>query len=486
VTQVKLNAGALVVEIWRKMKNILYLLICLLILSCDQKSDPIPPIIPTVKAPVIELVDGYMGKLSLFPGETAEIFTNSAKDTVSSIRLMDLGGKIVFTVEGNVYQQTAPEKSYTTGFSYVHPIRFTVPELPSGLYFWENKIPVVIKDLQVKPMVVVIDTNTINAYTCSGGGNLYGQSGCGSTIYPPPSAVSFQRPLNFAVGGSALPFLKWLFFNTNYEYSVVTDFELEDLNYFHPAKLLVLPGHSEYWTRNARLNFDQFIADGGNSALFSGNTMWWQIRYSETRDQMICYRVAALDPIKDERLKTINWFQDSLNYQIIDSIGGDFNGGGGAGVVKGDQYFRGYKIMVPTSPVFKGTNLEKDQILRVAPGGGYEYDGAPIATEANGVPQIDNAKMKFYKYEMLGFDHGFRLGKDTTATFLILQKSSKSGYVINTATNLWGHSAWFNGNQQKYSGQNELEIVTKNILNSLISGNNSNLFTAPVTNEIFR
>ncbi len=53
--------------------------------------------------------------------------------------------------------------------------------------------------------------------------------------------------------------------------------DLEDYSEIAGAKVVVIIGHSEYWTRRARENFDRYVLEGGNALVLSGNTMWWQV-----------------------------------------------------------------------------------------------------------------------------------------------------------------------------------------------------------------
>ena len=44
---------------------------------------------------------------------------------------------------------------------------------------------------------------------------------------------------------------------------------------------------------------DAFVAHGGNHAIFSGNTCFWQVRYADDGRTMICYKHKAheIDPV---------------------------------------------------------------------------------------------------------------------------------------------------------------------------------------------
>ena len=69
--------------------------------------------------------------------------------------------------------------------------------------------------------------------------------------------------------------------------------------------LVVSVGHDEYWSAEARETVEAFVAAGGNLASFSGNTMFWQVRLEgdEPDDglghRMVCHKYSAehTDPI---------------------------------------------------------------------------------------------------------------------------------------------------------------------------------------------
>src|SRR3546814_20835503 len=92
-----------------------------------------------------------------------------------------------------------------------------------------------------------------------------------------------------------------------------------------------------------------------------GNTMWWQVRYNTSRDQLICYRNINDDPIKSPRLKTITWCEPSLRYPIYTSTGTDFQNAGYG--LKNDNGWDGYKLVV-NSPLLDKKTLKQTQVDR--------------------------------------------------------------------------------------------------------------------------
>src|SRR5690606_5306227 len=145
--------------------------------------------------------------------------------------------------------------------------------------------------------LVVYPSNTANAYAESGGKSLYSREGR-------PGKVSFHRPI--AVESLSAVCLKWFSTLPDFTVGFIADSDMDLYDNIVNAKVLVIAGHSEYWTREARLNFDRFVDEGGHALILSGNTMWWQVRYTEDRSGLICHKEDALDPISDPLFKTIN------------------------------------------------------------------------------------------------------------------------------------------------------------------------------------
>src|SRR5688572_22486398 len=108
--------------------------------------------------------DGYIDRLSAFPGDSVTIYINA--DTTASIdlELFDLNGKVVATFPTLVFAQAAPaENAYEDGYNYKPTTKIIVPEIPSGVYLWDNSIPMVVKSRKPK-VIVLYSSNTENAY----------------------------------------------------------------------------------------------------------------------------------------------------------------------------------------------------------------------------------------------------------------------------------------------------------------------------------
>jgi hypothetical protein len=252
--------------------------------------------------------------------------------------------------------------------------------------------------------------------------------------------------------------LDWLFSFPNATVGYIADIDLDDYATMSNGEVLCLVGHNEYWTRKARENFDQFVASRRHAVVLSGNTMWWQVRYSEdeNKSKMICYK-SLNDPIENPLFKTWLWNDPSLQYSIVSSIGADFDNGGYG--LKADNGWNGYKIVNKNSPLLEGTDLDNGDIVKCAT---TEYDGAPIASWLNGYPVLDTEKMGTYKAELIGFDYGFRANQ-TVGTFIVIQPTITSGIIVNVGSTDWCSSAGMGGP----SGSDIKKITTNALLKLL-------------------
>jgi len=398
------------------------------------------------------VIDGYTDKLSYLQGETIKVYVNGKKEGKANIILSTPNGLIKKNVLANIKPQIPGPDPSVNGYQYELSFSFTItPDLPSGLYYWENCIPFIIKNGSKNgDMVVVMPSNTDNAYNTTGG--------LGSYTSPMAPILSYQRPYVIRSWSESFwPWAETLGYNIDY----IVDQDLDDYETFSYSKLLIIPGHNEYWTRKARINFDKFINSGKNSLILSGNTMWWQIRYSEDKTKMICYKIYKDDPIDDLELKTDLWTTRSLKYPIENSIGVNFNLGGFGD--NNDKGWNGYKIVNQNSPLLRGTGLKDGDIISCL---SQEYDGTYLKFEKDKpYPVIDN-RYKFHKIELIGFDYGFRF-VETVGAFIALQRTKTSGVIVNTASTDWCSNRGMGGPDGA-----TIKIITLNAINLLVSGSN--------------
>ena len=384
------------------------------------------------------------------------MYVNASTTGVASIRLLDPNGRQVHRIDAGVGpQKVVGDAPWRDGFGYGNPIELPVPALPSGVYFWEGVGRMIVRSAAPADICVLYPSNTECAYNAAGGKSFYAP--------PPPlhgSELSFQRPWTDTTYRYARGFYKWFSNLRGYTVDHIADFDLETPGILSRCKLLIVVGHSEYWSRQARLEFDRFVDSGGHALILSGNTMWWQIRYSERGEHLICFKSASADPIADPALKTAQWPTKSLGYPVVPSIGADFNRGGYG--QHADRGWDGMKVVAPRSPLFEGVGVAHGDILSIP---SSEYDGAPVESFAtDGTPILDKAALGFWRADLIGYDIGYRFD-DTVATWIAFQKTPDSGIVINCAGTGWCADTGIGGPDGR-----KLQAITKNMIDLLLAG----------------
>ena len=82
------------------------------------------------------------------------------------------------------------------------------------------------------------------------------------------------------------------------DYAISSDLEQVD-GVTDGYRLVIGAGHDEYWSAAGRDTIERFVAAGGNYASFSGNTMFWRVRLERDGTSMVCHKYSAheTDPI---------------------------------------------------------------------------------------------------------------------------------------------------------------------------------------------
>ncbi len=265
------------------------------------------------------------------------------------------------TPAGNWFQ-TGP--GWASSFSLVVP-----PAWPSG--FYSARLTGPRGDSQdisfvVKPapgarsrVALLANTNTWNAYNRSGGASRY------DTLTNPGDLpiFSFLRP-NHGAGNplGVAPALAdhtlraelWVhsFLERNgYAPDVYTDADLHDGTFLADYDFLVLSTHPEYWTLEMIVNVQLFLSGGGSLLYLGGNGVFELASYVSGGTAMMYnggdpnlpranFFVRNLDPPRPER---------SLLGVATESCG--WSPG------------TGYRVLVPSHPIFAGTSVQTGTII---------------------------------------------------------------------------------------------------------------------------
>jgi hypothetical protein len=281
-----------------------------------------------------------------------------------------------------------------------------------------------------RSILLVLSTATYNAYNDWGGPSLY--TGGTRVSFERPLARGFLRkpkperrkmqprpdpqarwffewaePLGLSVwsGGAGWwnwerRFVAWAE-REGFDLDVAVSQDLEQRpDVLDGHRLFVCVGHDEYWSWAMREALDAFVDAGGNAAILSGNTCFWQIRFEDGGRAMTCFKYRANeDPVVgtgDERLLTGPWSDRRIGWPETRTIGLSFTRGGysryGLGVPRASG---AYTVWRRDHWAFEGTDLRYGDALGLADEiVAYEVDGCelelrdglPVPTHADGAP----------------------------------------------------------------------------------------------------
>lgn len=290
------------------------------------------------------------------------------------------------------------------------------------------------------PMLLVLGTATYNAYNNWGGASLY-EGGLGDRpLARGATAVSFARPMARGfldrrdvpegraarVGEQADPdraqyrafvaaaglsrwchaggwfnwerrFIRWAE-RAGYQIDLGTSLDLDrNPDLLAGYRLFLSVGHDEYWSWGMRDAVEEFIGHGGNAAFMSGNAVFWQVRFSDDGQTMVCHKYIAheTDPVvatDDARYMTGMWSDPIVARPENSLTGVTMNRGGyvraGNGVPLGPG---GYLVWRPEHWVMAGTELRYGDLLGASHTVvGFEADGCELTLQ-DGLPTPTNA-----------------------------------------------------------------------------------------------
>jgi hypothetical protein len=274
------------------------------------------------------VIDGYASETSVALGDTLHLHVNApgARYRIQIERLGwygEVGGRQVACVpscttdEAGVTQPAPGTPDPSTGFldagwsvtdSITVPSSWTTGYYEARLVLTSghasggaNPVWFVVRSPPAAPassILVVVPANTYQAYNpwpgaSAGGKSLYGFN---SSSGVPADHVSFNRPLPndfntpFYVDYSLVRYLE----SQGYDISYATDTDVDS----NPGMLLghrlvIVMGHSEYWTKAMRDAYDAARDHGVNLAFIGANDGYWQIRYADSGRTIVSYKEQA-------------------------------------------------------------------------------------------------------------------------------------------------------------------------------------------------
>jgi hypothetical protein len=384
---------------------------------------------------------GYCWPQSVLPGEPVALHASGDGSSVDVEVVRDSGVvATVWSAEGVAIDDLGlPATADEDGCDW--PATLTIPteaSWQSGLYLVRfrrapetNEVDPITAFFVVRAArpaasgcLLVLATNTWNAYNDFGGRNLYT-----GAITP-----SFERPLSAGMlakpeehgerlvdGGRAYleyteahglsmwhgmagwagqerRFATWAD-RAGIDVDFATNADVEQQPHLlDGCRLYLSVGHDEYWSWAMRDALDRFVDDGGSVAFLSGNTCYWQVRIEGAR--MVCYKHRLVeDPVYGtarQHLTTTIWSDPIVGRPETMLTGVTFTRGGYHRIARSARRGSGgYEVHRPDHWLLEGTGLARGDLLGASSTTvGYECDGCdmamrdglPVATGTGGTP----------------------------------------------------------------------------------------------------
>jgi N,N-dimethylformamidase beta subunit-like protein len=267
--------------------------------------------------------------------------------------------------------------------------------------------------------LLVLATNTWNAYNDFGGRNLYTGAvtlsferplaagllakpgGTGERVVEGRAYAEYTRVNDLSLwhgmsgwAGQERRFALWAEREgIPLDYAISADLEHEP-GLLDGYAVYVSVGHDEYWTWGMRDAVESFVAAGGRAAFLAGNTCYWQVRLEG--HTMVCYKHRFVeDPLHgsdDTHLTTTMWSDPLTNRPETTMTGLSFTRGGYARTARSvPRGSGGYEVHRADHWLLAGTRLRRGDLLGAQDViVGYECDGCDLAL-VDGLPTATGA-----------------------------------------------------------------------------------------------
>jgi len=405
-----------------------------------------------------QLEGGYVNKQSVIPGDTLKFYISTTSATVNFVikRIVNSSTLVTAATYNNITGgvKTTPDSSYYYGCNWPVALSIVIPSawLP-GMYrvdfntsLGTNSILFMVKPptpASYSNVLVVVPTNTWQAYNNGGGKSLYDVSSVTRSY-----KVSFLRPGGNTVSyglynfyKQEIPLTSWLNAKAQkFEYASDWDFE-KDPTLASKYKIIIFAGHDEYWSALKRKQIVNFLNSGGKVMNLSGNICWWQVRYENNGNTLVCYKDYVPDPLLHvvDSLVTVNWY----NYPVYNGenkiFGTTFNYGGYVNdgtTLPASAGYGGYAAFNTQHWVYNNTGLNEGDVFGFnSTIAGYEVDGMKFSW-VNGLPvNTFPSQGAPPGYKILGYSPAQR--SDTSSGELGFYYTPGGGALFNAPTIDW-------------------------------------------------
>lgn len=355
----------------------------------------------------VPIKHGYCNKISFYPGDSLVLFADeNLKEIKKSYRLYNLKDEVVFETEGIGRIQQAPSAQvYSEGLNYLPTLRCQVPDLPSGIYHWEKKVPIIIKSKERADVTLVYPYLYRHAESNFGGKSFFGYN---SSDGIPANELSFNRDLEL----SAKEYFILDFLKKNcpeLTVNVISDLDLIDEQ--PNTQLLWFYGNYTFASRALKRNIDVLKC---NVLVTSNGFLNNQIF---VRDDKMVFKNDTLENIADT-LKTLPFRSSQLNYPEYVTSGVSYIDGIETDRLEANN--KELKLLID-HPIFKAVEGVDLKFIHV-----NHWNGPPIFTDSlQGLATItDSISYFFNEYRLLAYNWNDFSGKKTLGGIVNLKKKN--------------------------------------------------------------
>lgn len=424
---------------------------------------------------------GYSGRTSVRAGEEITLHISNSRSYYDVDVYREGARRELMNTFQNLRGrlQDVPEHGYRDGFDWEPTLRFRIPETwKSGVYIASfptaqglREILFVVRPAQpTAPILLTIEMNTYQAYNPVGGHCLFPHLSRDRQF---SKRLSFERPLSPVTMGN---FHIWDQFLTSWldaegyeiDYCVNSNHDVEP-DILKPYKLHLRIGHGEYTSVEECRQIREFVENGGNVAMFAGNSFWHKTETENQGRQLFCDKTRY----ENDPLATTNTSFLCASDQIRQkTIGVSYTAGvhyktkiPGAYEAPTTGPFGFFKVVDPEHWAFAGTGLNEgeefgreDSIVGVECDGGDIVFGpqGPVFTGADGVsPHYKIIALADASGGILNQELG--LNHDRYYCTVACNETEFDGNVFCASTIEWGHGL--------YRDESAVAVITRNVLN---------------------
>jgi len=412
-------------------------------------------ILSNMVSPTIKIrIKGYPESYSMNSTDSLKLYLSAPSDMeVNRIKIVDnVSGRTVINQQIPTQTILASECKSFKGDGCNFPSTIILDDyhlVPSiySIYIQSNKFnntfPIYIN---IKPIdsidsdiAVIQPSMTWEAYNKQAGYSLYNQENDALNYV---SKLRTQNPDHYL---SYLPAIRYFKFLKKHHYKVgfYDDYDLHhDASFLNEKKLVIIILHSEYWTSEMRDSMENYVRNGGNLLILSGNTMWWKVNLED--NDIIVDRASSIGlwrkqgqpeeafigltfqgagyPVK----RKIPSYEEILNLEKMTET--EYNNSDGMYVMNAHA-------------IFRDTNLKKNDLF-----GKFEKI---VDVEMDGIFLSDTLDINFTRFptidsEIKGIAYGWAIrskGKGITyKSMMIAESTFGKGKVLNMGSIGWYHA----------------------------------------------